>query len=174
MTRPVRLYLSASIANDALNLRLREALPADRFTLVLPQEFTPTDRSHRDFPKAIYDACIHEMERCDAGILLLDAFGIDCASEAGWFAARSKPLIGIARSNLRFLQHWMVKGNLTAVLAQDPVVAARIADDPMLAALPRASCDGWTGLGDALGGLLAISGVVGDHVPTRPSGPEAP
>lgn len=151
--RPIRIYLSASIANDVLNLRLRQAL-GERFHLVLPQEFTPTDRSHRQFPRAIYQACIDEMEACDAGVLLLDAFGIDCASEAGWFAARDKPLIGIAQSNTRFLQHWMIKGNLTGVVSLDPLIAERVATDPILEHLPARSCDGWEGLPAAMLSLL--------------------
>lgn len=163
--RPIRIYLSASIANDALNLRLRQAL-GERFHLVLPQEFTPTDRSHRRFPRAIYQACIDEMEACDAGVLLLDAFGIDCASEAGWFAARGKPLIGIVQSNLRFLQHWMVKGNLTGMVSLDPIVAERVASDPILEELPARSCAGWDGLAPAMLSLLTELDVPGTAAPS--------
>jgi nucleoside 2-deoxyribosyltransferase len=145
----IHLYLSAAIANAPLNRRLREQLPSPRFELVLPQEFTP-DVPHADLPRAIYDRCIAEMERCDAGLLLLDAFGIDCASEAGWFAARGKPLVGIAQgSTTRFLQHWMVKGNLTCVICLDSLVFEEVRADPILRSLPVELCTS-PALGDAL------------------------
>jgi len=135
----IRLYLSAAIANAPLNRRLREYLPAPRFEVVLPQEFTP-DVPHADLPRAIYERCIEEMEKCDAGLLLLDAFGIDCASEAGWFAARGKPLIGVAQGTARFLQHWMVKGNLSCVVCLDGLLFEEVRKDPILKHLPVALC----------------------------------
>jgi nucleoside 2-deoxyribosyltransferase len=148
------LYLSASIANGPLNTRLREHLPESRFELILPQEFAPVAVSHPSYPRAIYERCIAEMERCDAGLILLDAFAVDCASEAGWFAARGKPLIGVAGGSLRFLQHWMVKGNLTGVISMDATVHQAIAADPILASCPARLCAGWPELGDAVATLL--------------------
>lgn len=129
--RPLRLYLSASIANGPLNARLAEQLGRAGAELVLPQDFAP-DVPHAHLPRAIYERCIEEMERCDAGLLLLDAYGIDCAFEAGWFAARNKPLVGLAQANLRFLQNWMVKGVLTGVGTSSPTVAEALRRDPML------------------------------------------
>ncbi len=148
------IYLSASITNAPLNARLREELDDVRFELVLPQEFTPLERSHPTYPRAIYQRCIDEMERCDAGLLLLDAFGVDCASEAGWLCARGKPLIALATGSLRFLQHWMVKGNLTAVITTDRLIHAAVVGDPILGDLPaRCLADGLA-LGDTLAELI--------------------
>ena len=149
----LRLYLSASVINAPLNAALRDLLPSSRFELVLPQEFTPLDVGHPRLPRAIYDRCIEEMERCDAGILLLDAFGIDCAAEAGWFAARKKPFVGIARASTRFLQNWMVKGSLTGIVCLDPAVFAVVERDPILDVVPRRFCDD-QGLAAALEALL--------------------
>lgn len=148
------IYLSASIANGRLNARLRRALPETEFELVLPQEFAPVHEAHPDFPRAIYQRCIDEMERCDAGLLLLDAFGVDCASEAGWLCARGTPLIGLAGGSLRFLQHWMVKGNMSGVISTDPEVTAAIAVDPILGSIPRHEVDDWNHIGGALAALI--------------------
>jgi nucleoside 2-deoxyribosyltransferase len=148
-----RLYLSAAIANAPLNLRLRRYLPAPKFELILPQEFTPSV-PHAELSRAIYERCIVEMERCDAGLLLLDAFGVDCASEAGWFAAKKKPLIGVAHNSARFLTNWMVKGNLTCVVCLDPIVFEEVRKDPILRNVPTRSCASYDELGDHLTHLL--------------------
>ena len=129
MGRP-RLYLSASIANAPINARLRDALlPA--YELVLPQEFTP-DGSHVTLPRAIFDRCIEEMDRCDAAIVLLDALGVDCAMECGFLLARKKKVIAIAGSSVQFARHWMVKGALSAVVTFDPLVAETCRTDAIL------------------------------------------
>lgn len=148
------IYLSASLANGPLNTRLRQALPEGDFELVLPQEFAPVHRAHPEYPRAIYQRCIDEMERCDAGLLLLDAFGVDCASEAGWLCARGTPLVGLAGTSLRFLQHWMVKGNLSSVITTDVDVDAAVASDPILGGLPRRRVADWTQIGGALSALV--------------------
>ena len=154
-SRQWRLYLSASIANAALNRKLSDFLPRNRFELILPQEFTPVGIDHPLFPRAIYERCIEEIDRSDAGILLLDAFGVDCASEAGWFAARGKPLIGIAIANCRWLRHWMVKGNMTAVVCMDKVLFETVNSDPILKHIPVLECGRWEELADTLSFLLA-------------------
>ena len=153
---PLRLYLSSSIANGPLNARLREYLPPPRFELVLPQEFSPVELAHPSYPRAIYQRCIDEMERCDGALLLLDAFGVDCASEAGWLCARNKPLIGIAVANLRFLQHWMVKGNLSAVICLDAHILEAVRKDPILSSLPRRLCLSWEALDAHVEALLSL------------------
>ncbi len=153
----LRLYLSAAIANAPLNLRLRDHLPSARFELVLPQEFTPSV-PHAELPRAIYQRCIDEMDRCDAGLLLLDAFGIDCASEAGWLAARRKPLIGLAQGSARFLQNWMVKGNLSCVVCLDPLLFQEVRRDPILRSVPTELCAGYHELADALERIIRKSG----------------
>ena len=149
-----RLYLSASVANAPLNAQLRAAL-APRFDLVLPQEFTP-NVPHGDLPKGIFDRCIDEMERCDAGLFLLDAYGVDCATEAGWFLAKRKPLVGIVQSNTRFLQNWMLKGALSHVLCLDPTVTEVVRADPILRHVPVTGVASGA-LVEALAGALASS-----------------
>ena len=149
------LYLSASIANAAMNDRLRASLPP-RYELILPQDFTP-DVPHAELPRAIVDRCLEAMERCDAGVLMLDGFGIDCAMEAGWLRARGTPVIGLAAASTHFLRHWMVKGCLDALVCLDPAVAAPVEADAMLAPLPRALSPGWEGVADAFDAVLPWS-----------------
>jgi len=156
-TKRWRLYLSASIANAPLNKKLRQHLPPGRFELILPQDFAPRDVDHPSYPRAIYERCIEEMERCDAGIILLDAFGVDSASEAGWFAAKKKPLIGIAVANCRFLRHWMVKGNLTSVICMDEVLFKVVKKDPVLRHASSLLCNSWEGLAESISFLLTSS-----------------
>lgn len=151
------IYLSASLANGPLNTRLRHALPESAFELVLPQEFAPVHSAHPEYPRAIYQRCIDEMERCDAGLLLLDAFGVDCASEAGWLCARGTPLVGLAGGSLRFLQNWMVKGNLSSIITTDVDVAAAVASDPILGGIPRRHVDAWPNIAGALAALVEES-----------------
>ncbi len=150
------LYLSASLANHALNERLRSRLPDDRIELVLPQEFAPAEVDHPHFPRAIYEQCISEMERCDAGLLLLDSFGVDCASEAGWFAGRGKPLLGIAGATCHFLRHWMVKGNLTGVICLDPLIYKAVKEDPILGRIPLKLHTDPETLGEAVEAMLNV------------------
>jgi len=142
----VKLYLSASVANAPCNSRLAEVLP--RHELVLPQEFTP-DVPHAELPRAIVERCLAEMASSDAALLLLDAFGIDCAMEAGWLLARGKPVVGIAMASTRFAQHWMVKGCLTGIVC-DPAVTPALVEDPILGSLPREEAAGWGALAGAL------------------------
>ena len=147
---PTRIYLSASVANEALNLKLRDHLPADRFELTLPQEFTP-DVSHGALERGIYERCIEEMERSSVGLLLLDAFGIDCAMESGWYAANHKPLVGIANSTSRFVNNWMVKGALTHCVTLEPALYEVMKADPILSGHVQIELlDGWEDLGRVL------------------------
>jgi nucleoside 2-deoxyribosyltransferase len=147
-----RLYLSAAIANAPINARLRDVL-RPRFELVLPQDFAPKV-SHDVLPRAIFDACIVEMESCAAAIVLLDALGIDCAMECGWLLARKKKVIGVAGSSIQFSRHWMVKGCLTHVMTLDAVVAKACAEDPILGTVPTELLPGWDALADAVGRVL--------------------
>jgi hypothetical protein len=98
------------------------------------------------------------MERCDAGILLLDAFGVDCGCEAGWFSARAKPLVGIAGSSCMFLQHWMVKGSVSGLVCLDATVFEQVRADPILRDRPAVLCEQWDSLAHALASMLAELG----------------
>jgi hypothetical protein len=150
---PRRVYLSASLRNAAINERLRAALPRSRYTLILPQEFTPSVPDAM-LPRAIYDRCIEEMQACDCAMLLLDGFGLDCANEAGWLAARGKPLIGLTITSGWFLQHWMVKGSLSALITFEPALEPVLRADPILQRIPIERVAGWAHLAAALDGVL--------------------
>ena len=162
------LYLSASIVNAPLNVRLRTFLPADRFKLVLPQEFSPNGIPRSEYPRAIYERCIHEMDQCDAALLLLDAFGVDCACEAGWLSARSKPLIAVAQASCRFFQHWMVKGSISATICLDATIHEQVLGDPTLGSRPTALCERWEDLAGAIDTLLDSLGAGDMPAPALP------
>lgn len=140
----VSLYLSASIANAAVNARLERLLPTPGFELVLPQTFTP-DVPHAQLPMAIVSRCLEEMRRCDGALLLLDAFGVDCAFEVGFLLALNKPVVGVAVASTRFQQHWMVKGGLTGVVCLDEAVFSAVQSDPIVGK-GAVLVDGWSGL----------------------------
>jgi nucleoside 2-deoxyribosyltransferase len=158
----LRIYLSSSIANGVLNQKLRDVLPASRFELILPQEFTP-NVAHHELPRAIYQRCIDEMASCDGALLVLDAFGIDCASEAGWLCARKKPLIGLAQSSLRFVQNWMVKGNLSGLITSQEEIATIAKSDAILGSIPVRWCQDWQKFGDTLEELVHICQTKGEN-----------
>ncbi len=165
---PIRLYLSASIANAPLNAGLRRWFSAPRYELILPQEFTP-EVPHAELPRAIYERCLVEMERCDAGLLLLDAFGIDCAAEAGWFGARKKPLFAVASSSARFLQNWMVKGAISRVFCVDPALEEATRSDPILGTERVEQAASWAEIADRIAQALATT--EGGVVPSRDDWP---
>lgn len=125
------IYLSASVANAPLNLKLRSFLPEDEFELVLPQEFTP-QVAHKELEREIFEQCIEQMERSSVGLLLLDAFAIDCAMESGWYHAHNKPLVGIANSTARWTNNWMVKGALTHCVTMEKELFPTMQADPVM------------------------------------------
>jgi hypothetical protein len=148
-----RIYLSASLRNAPINERLRAALANMHYTVILPQEFTPSVPD-ATLPRAIYDRCIEEMTACDLAILLLDGFGLDCANEAGWLAARRKPVVGLTIASGWFLQHWMVKGSLSALITFEPALETVLRTDPILRSVPVERVDGWDSLAAALDRVL--------------------
>lgn len=150
---PTRIYLSSSVANGPLNERLRRWLKVPEFELILPQEFTP-DVPHTHLPKAIFERCIDEMTRCDMGLLLLDAYGVDCAVEAGWFLAKQKPFIGLVVGNVRFLQNWMLKGALTGVICVGQDMAHSMQEDPILRAVQTVEVADWQQIGEGIKKIL--------------------
>ena len=152
MTTPNKtvIYLSASVANAPLNLKLRDHLPQERFELVLPQEFTP-QVAHKELEREIFERCITEMERSSVGLLLLDAFAIDCAMESGWYHANDKPLVGIANSTARFTNNWMVKGALTHCVTLEPALYETMKRDPVMHGYTKVELlSDWSELGRVL------------------------
>ena len=91
------------------------------------------------------------MERSSAGLQLLAAFGIDCAMEAGWYAARRKPLVAIANATTRFVNNWMVKGALTHCVTLERAVYEVMKNDPVLSGhVVVELLESWDELGDVL------------------------
>ena len=122
MPQPLRLYLSAAIANGPLNSAARGlsgracSSPAGVHARV----------PHADLPRAIYERCIEEMERCDAALFKLTR-SASTARKRGRLARREEEAAhrGICQKSARFLQHWMVKGNSRSRgVSRDPLFDA--------------------------------------------------
>jgi len=111
----LKIYLSASISHALSNQYIADLFPKDQYHVYLPQNIVPDELNHTQFPLHVYQQCIDMMESSDIGLVLLDAFGRDCAWECGWYSARQdKCLIAFVQSSSLFLRDWMVKGGLDA------------------------------------------------------------
>lgn len=128
----LKIYLSASLVNGALNERVTAALEQAGHDVVLPQRFCPTDRPHETFPESIFRRCIEGMASCDVGLLMLDCYGRDSSWECGWFEGHGKPMFGFLRGSLRFLEDWMIKGGLAGVITTDSDLLRLVQQDDIL------------------------------------------
>ena len=131
------IYLSASISNSLNNAHLAALFPSNDFHIHLPQLIVPDQLNHTQFPLQVYQACLEMMEDSQIGLVLLDAFGRDCAWETGWYAARpDKCLIAYVESSSLFLRDWMVKGGLDALITPNPRLYQAACANPILATKP--------------------------------------
>lgn len=153
----LKIYLSASISNAENNSYLVEAFPQDRFEVYLPQLITPDELSHVQFPLHVYQQCVDMMERSDVGLVILDAFGRDCAWECGWYAARSdKRLVGFVESSSLFMRDWMVKGGLDALITTNPRMFEAFQHNPLLSQKPLRLIESIEGLPTCLAELANV------------------
>lgn len=133
----LKIYLSASISNSLNNSHLASLFPVQHFHIHLPQRIVPDQLNHTEFPLQVYQQCLEMMKDSQIGLLLLDAFGRDCAWEAGWYAAQSdKCLIAFVESSSLFLRDWMVKGGLDALITTNPRLYTVSQQNPILATKP--------------------------------------
>ena len=133
----LKLYLSASISNSPNNLHIANLLPKDQFFMHLPQYIVPDQLNHTEFPLHVYQQCIEMMEDSQIGLVMLDAFGRDCAWECGWYSARpDKCLISYVQSSSLFLRDWMVKGGLDALITTNPRLYETAKSNPILSTKP--------------------------------------
>jgi nucleoside 2-deoxyribosyltransferase len=133
----LKIYLSASISNSLNNAHIATLLPTEHFYLHLPQLIVPDQLNHTEFPLHVYQQCIEMMEDSKIGLVMLDAFGRDCAWECGWYSARKdKCLIAFVESSSLFLRDWMVKGGLDALITTNPRLHQAALDNPLLATKP--------------------------------------
>lgn len=134
MSRPLRIYLSASISNAHNNAYLAEHFDPEHYQVDLPQRIVPDELSHIQFPLQAYEACLEMMQASDMGLVLFDAFGRDCAWECGWYAGQpDKLLVGYVESGSIFLRDWMVKGGLDALVTTNPRLYEIALQNPILA-----------------------------------------
>jgi nucleoside 2-deoxyribosyltransferase len=147
----LKIYLSASISNSPNNAHVAGLLPQEQFFMHLPQLIVPDQLNHTEFPLHVYQQCIEMMEDSQIGLVMLDAFGRDCAWECGWYAARpEKCLIAYVQSSSLFLRDWMVKGGLDALITTNPRLYATAQNNPILATKPLYLIEDETGLPEAL------------------------
>lgn len=133
----LKIYLSASISNAENNAHIVNAFPKAQFEVYLPQLITPDSLSHVQFPLHVYQQCVDMMERSDLGLVILDAFGRDCAWECGWYSARSdKRLVGFVEASSLFMRDWMVKGGLDALITTNPRMYESFKQNPILSQKP--------------------------------------
>lgn len=129
----IRIYLSASISNAPNNEYICSKFPRDKFTIYLPQEITPIELNHANFPLDVYQKCLDMMQSSDLGLLLLDACGRDCAWEAGWYSANpEKKLIAFVESSSHFTRDWMIKGGIDIFITSNPRLFEYALEDPIL------------------------------------------
>jgi len=133
----LKIYLSASISNSLNNAHLAGIFAPSEFHFHLPQLIVPDQLNHTEFPLHVYQQCLDMMEDSQIGLVLLDAFGRDCAWETGWYSARAdKCLIGFVQSSSIFLRDWMVKGGLDALVTTNPRLYEAAQENPILATKP--------------------------------------
>jgi nucleoside 2-deoxyribosyltransferase len=129
----IHIYLSASISNSLNNAHLMAMFQEPEFLVHLPQKIVPRDLDHTRFPLDVYQQCIEMMEDSHVGLVLLDAFGRDCAWECGWYSARpDKALIAYVEASSLFLRDWMVKGGLDGLITPNPRLYQAALENPIL------------------------------------------
>jgi nucleoside 2-deoxyribosyltransferase len=128
----LKIYISASLINAPINLRIAKVLEQEGHEVFLPQLFCPDELPHEHYPGKIYRMCVEKMEESDLGLVLLDCYGHDTSWECGWFSARKKPLVGFVNFNLRFLRDWLIKGGLHSVITTDPEIKKYLENDLIL------------------------------------------
>ncbi|MEK7431795.1 MAG: hypothetical protein AABZ74_01580 [Cyanobacteriota bacterium] len=133
MNKKIKIYLSASISNALNNQHICDQFDKDKFFFHLPQTITPKELNHENFPLGVYNKCIEMMEDSDAGLLLLDSYGRDCAWEAGWYSCRNdKKLIAFVESSSHFMRDWMIKGGIDIFVTNNTRLHEYALEDPIL------------------------------------------
>ena len=126
----IRIYLSACISNAPNNVFICSKFPSNKFIFDLPQEITPKELNHENFPLEVFQQCITMMEASDIGLLLLDSYGRDCAWEIGWFCGQARPTFAYVETESQWLGDSMVKGGVTAIITNNPAIYDLLLKDP--------------------------------------------
>ena len=130
---PLKIYLSASISNELSNAHLADLFPSGAFKIYLPQKIVPTQLNDTQFPLTVYEKCIEMMKDSDICLLLLDAYGRDCAWEAGWYTAHpEKLLVAFVQASSIFLRDWMTKGGIDVLITTNPRLFTTCQKNPIL------------------------------------------
>jgi len=128
----VKIYFSASIRNAANNEYISNFLLPEKFIVYLPQKITPSGTPDENFPDKVFKRCIKMMNSSDAGLVILDSFGIDSCWECGWYTHSDKILIGFVEASSNFLRDWMLKGGLNGLITTNERLYNIALNDPIL------------------------------------------
>ncbi len=131
----MKLYISGSliaIVNVEHLVSVIENSNNNAIKFLIPHKITPGNLPHESFPLNVYTKCIEMMEQSDGCFVILDTYGRDSSWEMGWFKGRNKPIIGFVEKNTMFLQDWMVKGGLDAIITSSEMIYKVILKDPIL------------------------------------------
>lgn len=129
----LRIYLCSRMTegakqwNDIISGELKS-----EFILFRPQDIDLDGISINEMDYAIYRADFNGMNQSDV-LLVLPSYGRNCAWEIGWFCGREKPAIAYVEADGDWLRDAMVKGGLTAIITNDPILYSRLLNDPATA-----------------------------------------
>ncbi len=128
----IRVYLSARISKDAheWNNTVASALD-DRFLVFKPQEVDISNVNKNELDKYIYLADLQAMIDSDIGILL-PPYGRDCSWETGWYKGAAKPIFVYIENETNWLNDWMVKGGISAVITSNINTYEILMNDPIV------------------------------------------
>lgn len=125
----INVYLCARLSPAA---REWNALVADhlgnRFNVFLPQDIDLSQATDVEFDKQAYDGCLVGMVESDI-LLVLPAYGRDCAWEIGWFCGQGKPAFAYVEQAGDWMRDAMVKGGLTAIFTNNEELYHQLQND---------------------------------------------
>lgn len=129
--KKIKVYLSARISKDAheWNNTVASALD-DRFIVFKPHEVDIKNVSKDELDKCIYLTDLKAIIDSDIG-LLLPPYGRDCAWETGCYRGFNKPIFVYIENETNWLNDWMVKGGISAIITSNSHTYEILMNDPI-------------------------------------------
>jgi len=103
----------------------------DRFSVFVPHKDNPFNIPHDQIQERVFRTDLEAMLKASLA-LAAAPFGVDCASEAGWFNGEGKPVVVFVRNLEDWLRNWMVKGFVDVVVTDNRDTYEKLANDPIL------------------------------------------
>jgi hypothetical protein len=128
----IKLYLIARISKDAHSWNERVCTSfRDPVEIFIPHHHNPYNLQHPKIPQPVVDTDMSAMKNARIGFALPE-FGNDCAFETGWFVGQGKPLVYFVDNQVQWLRDWMIKGNLTCVVTNNPTTYSILSEDEII------------------------------------------